>query len=72
MKTVKELVQGKVNFEHYRSGYLYYSTSVDPDFVFPVPISDCGDATFLKEEKGILFMRYIRKYQEEIKKDKNS
>jgi len=71
MKTVKELVQGRVNFEYYRSGYLYYSTTVDPDFIFPVPVTDTGEAAFLKEDKGIMFMRYIRKYQEEIKKDKN-
>jgi len=71
MKTLKELVQGRVNFEYYRSGYLYYSTTVDPDFIFPVPVSDCGDGTFLKEDKGIMFMRYIRKYLKEIEEDKN-
>ena len=70
MKTVKELVQGRVNFEYYRSGYLYYSTSVDPEFIFPVPVSDTGDAAFLKEDKAMLFMRYIRKYLKEIEEDK--
>jgi len=71
MKTVKELVQGKVTFEYYRSGYLYYSTTVDTNFIFPVPVSDCGDAAFLKEDKGMLFMRYIRKFLAEIEKEKN-
>ena len=70
MKTVKELIQGRVNFEFYRSGYLYYSTTIDPDFIFPVPVSDCGNATFMKEEKGILFMRYIRHYIKEIEAEK--
>ena len=45
MKAVLELVKGKVNFE-YRSGYTHYSTLVGPDFIFPVPISDTGEATF--------------------------
>jgi len=71
MKTVKELVQGRVNFEYYRSGYLYYSTTVDPDFIFPVPVSDTGEASFLKSDKAIFLMRYINKYLKEIEKDKN-
>lgn len=70
MKTLKELVQGTVSFEYYRSGHLYYSTSVDPSFVFPVPVSDTGEASFLKEDKAMLFMRYIRKYLKELEEDK--
>jgi len=66
MKTLKELVKGKVNFEFYRAGYLYYSCSVDKDFIFSVPTSDCGEASFLKEDKAMLFMRYIRKYIKEL------
>ena len=69
MKTVLELVKGKVNFEYYRSGYLYYSTSVDPDFIFPVPISDTGEATFKNKDKGLFLMRYIRMHMEEIEKN---
>ncbi len=34
-------------------------------WLFPVPIEDIGDATFNSTEKAILFMRYIRKAQEE-------
>jgi hypothetical protein len=33
-------------------------------FEFPVPIADVGTATFLAEDKAILFMRYIRKHLE--------
>lgn len=70
--TIKEIVKyNTVNFDRYRKGVLYYRVVVvqnDQDditfaeiFEFPVPIEDCGDATFPAEEKAILFMRYIRK-----------
>lgn len=57
----------KVKFVFYRQKTLWYST--ESGFVFPVPIEDIGDATFLSEDKAILFMRYIRKYIEEIKQE---
>ena len=53
------MVKGKVKFMYYRKDNLYYRT--DNGFVFPVPVSDTGDASFLAEDKAILFMRYIRK-----------
>lgn len=53
-------VRGKVIFQYYRAGNLWYKT--ETDVLFPVPISDVGDATFLAEDKGIMFMRYIRKH----------
>jgi hypothetical protein len=58
---IKDLVSGdkKVHFKYYRKGSLYYST--ESGFVFPVPVDDCGDATFLSEDRAMLFMRYIRK-----------
>lgn len=62
---LKEQVQGKVTFQYYREGHLYYKT--EKDLVFPVPISDIGEATFLNEDKALLFMRYIRKHIETIK-----
>lgn len=34
-------------------------------YLFPVPLDDIGDATFNATEKALLFMRYIRKAQEE-------
>jgi hypothetical protein len=49
----------KVRFLHYKLGELWYRT--ETGFEFPVQISDCGDGTFLAEDKAILFMRYIRK-----------
>ena len=34
--------------------------SVGKAYKFPVPISDCGEATFKARDKAIYFMRYIR------------
>src|ERR1700747_1217727 len=49
----------KVRFSFYRGGQLWYETECG--FRFPVPISDAGTATFMAEDRAILFMRYIRK-----------
>lgn len=66
MKTIIEMVKGKtVEFTHYVKGYLWYET--EDGFAFPVPISDCGDATFLQKDKATLFMRYIRQHMDYIK-----
>lgn len=62
--SIKEHIKGKVTFEKYQKGELYYKT--ETGIVFPVPISDCGDGAFLKEDKAMLFMRYIRKYLESL------
>ena len=40
-------------------GHLVYTTSTGIDF--QVPLSDTGDADFYAKDKGIMFMRYIRK-----------
>jgi hypothetical protein len=60
-QNIKEMIKdGKlVHFTKYRQGNLYYRT--ESGFEFPVPLEDIGDATFLAEDKAILFMRYIRK-----------
>ena len=52
----------KVQFQFYRSGHLYYKT--EAGLIFEVPISDCGDACFQKEDKALLYMRWIRKQLE--------
>lgn len=68
--TLKDHIRGKVKFEYYRDGNLFYST--ETELLFPVPIDDTGNATFLREDKAMLFMRYIRKHLDTIKKiDKN-
>jgi len=64
MIDVKEAVKNnrKVHFKYYRDGSLWYETAFGE--VFPVPVSDIGNATFLPSDKGILFMRYMRKWNE--------
>lgn len=62
---IKDLVKDqRVQFQYYRDKELWYKTT--NGFLFPVPISDVGNATFLAEDKAILFMRYIRKYKDEL------
>lgn len=56
----------KVSFRFYRDGQLWYATECG--FEFPVPISEAGTATFLAEDKAILFMRYIRRQMDLLNK----
>ncbi len=56
--SILEHVKGFVTFHYYRDGSLWYKT--ETDVLFPVPISDIGNATFLASDKAILFMRYIK------------
>lgn len=58
----------KVHFSFYRENELWYTT--DCGFEFPVPINDIGTAIFLRDDKAILFMRYIRKHMAYIEKAK--
>ena len=66
---IKEHVKDnqKVRFKFYRSGILYYET--EKGLIFEVPISDTGDAVFNLEDKAIIFMRWIRKQIECMKKE---
>lgn len=52
-----------IDFQYYRNGNLYYSIreANGVDYVFPVPITDTGDAVFGRSDRAILFMRWIRK-----------
>lgn len=61
-KDIKSMVSDKklVTFAFYRDNALWYKTECG--FEFPVPISDIGNATFLAQDRAILFMRYIRKH----------
>tara|TARA_R110002074_G_scaffold32309_4_gene90232 strand:- start:14224 stop:14469 length:246 start_codon:yes stop_codon:yes gene_type:complete len=68
--TIKQIIDKNwVKFKEYRKGILYYQIVITKDitlndagiYSFPVPIDDCGDATFPASEKAIMFMRYIRK-----------
>ena len=57
-------VKGKSTFSFYRGGYMYYVT--DTGLEFPIPTSDAEGATFLKEDKSLFFMRWIRKHIENL------
>lgn len=63
--TVKDCVSGRVYFLRYQSRELWYVC--DNGFIFPVPIDDTGDAAFYVEDKGIMFMRWIRRHLEVIR-----
>ena len=66
MINIKEMVTGgkTVTFKFYRDNQLFYET--ENGFEFPVPVEDIGNATFLAEDKALLFMRYIRKHSQFI------
>lgn len=70
MNTLKDMVKDgkKVTFQFYREKELWYSTECG--FEFPVPTDDTGNGVFLREDKAMLFMRYIRKHIELIEKAK--
>jgi hypothetical protein len=54
----------RVRFVRANAGNLWYVTELG--FEFPVPFEDMGNATFLAEDKAMLFMRYIRKHSQAI------
>lgn len=65
---IADLVKGQVTFMFYQKGELWYKT--ENGFEFPVPISDTGDAQFNPTDKGLLFMRWIRKHVEMLEQAK--
>lgn len=60
--SIKEMVaNGKqVEFVRYQSKELWYKTECG--FEFPVPIEDTQEAAFMRKDKALLFMRWIRKH----------
>jgi hypothetical protein len=64
--SIKDHIKGVVKFQYYRDSKLFYKT--ETGVLFPVPVEDIGNATFLAEDKAMLFMRYIRKHLETISK----
>ncbi len=66
MSTLKEMIENKkVTFQFYRDHELWYET--EDGFKFPVPIQDVGTGVFNREDKAILFMKWIRKHMEVVK-----
>lgn len=61
---ITDHVQGKARFTHFRDDKLWYLT--DTGFEFPVPVEDTDGATFHVEDKAIIFMRWIRRWMNEL------
>ncbi len=69
MSKLLHMVKNKnVKFSHYKENELWYSTECG--FMFPVPVSDTGNAEFKNEDKATFFMRWIRKHLEMIEAEK--
>ena len=67
---IRDIVKDQnAHFVFYRDRALFYET--DKGFQFPVPIEDAGSATFNKEEKAIILMRYIRKHLKNVDEARN-
>jgi len=66
---IKDIVKdNEVAFAKLRQGIAYYTVRVPSegvDYMFPVPLSDVGEATLLAKDKALVFMRYIRKALED-------
>lgn len=64
MIDIKRAVSDKrmVTFQYYTDGNLWYSTEFSERF--PVPIADIGTVTFMAYDKAMLFMRYMRKWND--------
>ena len=50
---------------YYHDGKLWYQTEFGE--MFPVPVSDLGNATLNYQEKALLLMRYMRKWNSSLK-----
>lgn len=68
MKLIDLIKDQQVHFQYYRDHDLWYKT--DSGFLFPVPLSDIGNATFNREHRAAELMKYIRKYKEVTDKEK--
>ena len=56
----------QVSFMYFCENTLWYQTEFGE--TFGVPVEDVGNATFLNKDKALLFMRYMRVRNEELKK----
>lgn len=53
----------RVHFVHYTCGELWYKVDGDYGFTFPVPIEDTYFGVFLRDDKAIHFLKYIRQHR---------
>lgn len=62
---IKDMVKDKkVKFVRFQNNELWYTTECG--FEFPIPPVDTNGATFVAEDKAILFMRWIKKHVDSI------
>ncbi len=66
-----DLVKGTVKLVRVESYNLWYRHA-EHDFEFPVPVSETNGACFLAEEKGLLFMRWIRPHLKMLEEAKQA
>lgn len=57
----------RVFFRYYADGSLWYVTEFEE--LFSVPVSDLGTATLRLNEKALLLMRYMRKWNTSLEQD---
>lgn len=64
--SVKDLIMNNtVRFQCLRKNIAFYEIRHGNDmYSFPVPLEDIGEGTLTKEDKAIMFMRWIRKAKE--------
>jgi len=62
--SLKERVANPVKFVRFEAAELWY-VCVD-GFEFPVALEDTTGAVFKAEDKGMFFMRWIRRYMEQL------
>lgn len=60
MSVLKERVSGVVKFVRLADSELWYVC--EDGFEFAIPLSDTAGATFQAEDKGMFFMRWIKKH----------
>jgi hypothetical protein len=62
--SLKDHIAGPVKFNRLEAGELWYVC--EDGFQFPVPLTDTYGAVFNAEDKGMFFMRWIRKHMEQV------
>lgn len=62
MSIKKDRVCGVVKFVRLADSELWYAC--EDGFEFPIPLEDTKGATFLAEDKGMLFMRWITRHMD--------
>jgi hypothetical protein len=70
LKIVDIIENKEVTFYFYRDEQFWYQT--DDGFLFPIPLKDIinDKVTLLHKDNAILFMRWIKKYLDELKTNK--